>query len=242
MSYSPEAYDDAYGQNLFVADAAVEERVAFIHRVYAHVGAATLLFVGLVAGLINTPQIAEPLAGFMMQSWWMVLLAFMGATWVAQSMANNSASPGVQYVGLGIYIVAEALIFTPLLYIMHAMMPGGDDVILQAGILTLLIFGGLTAVVLMTKTDFSFLRPALSIVMFAVLGLIVLSFFTSITLGTWFSVGMIVLMSGFILYETSNVLHHYHTNQHVAASLAIFASLATLFWYVLRLMSALRDD
>ena len=56
-----------------------------------------------------------------------------------------------------------------------------------------------------------------------------------------FIVAMIALMCGFILYETSNVLHHYHTSQHVAAALAIFASLATLFWYVIRLLMSLRD-
>jgi FtsH-binding integral membrane protein len=238
MSYSPEMYE----RDVFAADAAVDERVAFIRRVYAHVGGATLLFVGLVAGFINTPQIAEPLAGYMLQSWWLVFIAFMAATWVAQRMAYNSASPGMQYLGLGLYTVAEALIFTPILYIMHAKMPGGDDLILQAGILTLVIFGGLTLVVMITRTDFSFLRQVLTLGMLAAFALMIVAAFTSLSLGTWFCVGMIVLMGGYILYDTSNVLHHYHTTQHVAAALALFSSLTTLFWYVLRLTSILSDD
>jgi FtsH-binding integral membrane protein len=53
---------------------------------------------------------------------------------------------------------------------------------------------------------------------------------------------MIGLMSGYILYDTSNVMHHYRTDQHVAASLALFASVATLFWYVIRLLMSLSDD
>ena len=69
------------------------------------------------------------------------------------------------------------------------------------------------------------------------IGLVAVSFFTSIVLGTWFVIGMIVLMAGYILYDTSNVLHHYRTDQHVAAALALFAALATLFWYVLILLS-----
>jgi FtsH-binding integral membrane protein len=51
---------------------------------------------------------------------------------------------------------------------------------------------------------------------------------------------MIVLASGYILYDTSNVLHRYRTDQHVAAALALFASVAILFWYVLRLFMSRR--
>ena len=60
--------------------------------------------------------------------------------------------------------------------------------------------------------------------------------------GIFFVVAMIALMSGYILYFTSNVLHHYHTSQHVAASLALFSSIATLFWYVLQLLMMLSGD
>jgi FtsH-binding integral membrane protein len=237
MSYSPEIYE----RDVFAADAALDERVTFIRRVYAHVGGAILLFAGLTAALISTPQIAGPLAGMMLQSWWMVLLAFLAATWVARSMAADLASPGKQYLGLGIYVVAEAVIFTPILYILHEMVPGGDDIILQAGILTLFIFGGLTATVMLTRVDFSFLRQVLTLGALAAMGLILVSLFTTFSLGTWFVVAMIVLMAGCILYQTSNVMHHYHTSQYVAAALAIFASLATLFWYVLQFVWRMRD-
>ncbi|MFG0297044.1 MAG: Bax inhibitor-1 family protein, partial [Maioricimonas sp. JB045] len=77
---------------------------------------------------------------------------------------------------------------------------------------------------------------------FAALALIAVASFTSLTLGTWFVGGIIVLMSGYILYDTSNVLHHYRTDQHVAAALALFASLATLFWYVIQLLGILNND
>ncbi|MEM6329409.1 MAG: permease, partial [Planctomycetota bacterium] len=39
-------------------------------------------------------------------------------------------------------------------------------------------------------------------------------------------------------YDTSNVMHHYQPGQHVAASLSLFASVALLFWYVVRLLMA----
>jgi FtsH-binding integral membrane protein len=108
-------------------------------------------------------------------------------------------------------------------------------------VLILIIFGGLTAVVMLTGADFSFLRTGLWLAGLAAFGLIIVSMFMGWHLGLWFVLGMIVLMAGYILYDTSNVLHHYRTDQHVAAALALFASLATLFWYVLRLLMSFRD-
>jgi len=241
MNFSTD-YDN-YGQrDLFVADAEESERVAFIRRVYAHVGGAVAFFVLLVAIMINTPSIIEPLAGIFFKQYWMFFIAFFIASTAAHKMAEAGANPGLQYAGLGFYAFAEALLFAPMLWLIREHMQGGDQIILQAAIFTLMIFGGLTTFVLVTKSDFSFLRNFLAIASFAVLGLIVVSFFTPIGLGTWFAGGMVLLMSGFILWETSNVLHHYRTDQHVAASLAIFSSLATLFWYVLQLTAALSSD
>lgn len=234
-------YSEVYEHDGFAADAALDERVSFIRRVYAHVGASVLLLIGLTAGVVNTPELAQPLAQFAFGHWWAVLIAFMIASSIAHRMAASHASAGVQYFGLLLYVLAEALIFTPLLYILH-LRPGGDDVILQAGLLTFVIFGGLTAVVMLTRADFSFLRNFLCVGMLAAIGLMLVAAFTTFSLGTWFVGGMVVLMAGFILYETSNVLHHYHTSEHVAAALAVTSSLATLFWYVLQLVSAFGDD
>ena len=92
---------------------------------------------------------------------------------------------------------------------------------------------GLTGIVFVTGKDFSFLRTGLSIASFLVLGLILCSFFLPITLGVWFAVGIAALMGGYILYYTSNILHPYPTDQHVAASLALFSAIATMFYYIL---------
>ncbi|HMO37399.1 MAG TPA: Bax inhibitor-1 family protein, partial [Gemmatales bacterium] len=159
---------------------------------------------------------------------------FMAITWLAQSMAHSQASVGAQYVGLGLYVVAQALIFWPLIWLVTTL-PNMTGVLPQAIVLTLALAAGLTMSVFITKADFSWMRSALCVGGWVALGLILVS------LGVFFIIGMIALMCGFILYETSNVLHHYNTNQHVAASLAIFASLATLFWYVIRLLMSMRE-
>jgi hypothetical protein len=238
MSYAP---DYSHSRDLFAIEAAADERVAFLRRTYAHLFAAVTAFTGLVALFVNTDVVAAPMFSLIQNGqWWLILVLFLAASWGAQWMAHSGASPAVQYCGLGLYTVAEAIVFTPLLYFLNQM-PGGANIMLQAGALTLIIFGGLTAVVMLTGADFSFLRTVLWVAGIAAFGLVLVAAFTGFSLGLWFVVGMIVLMCGYILYDTSNVLHHFRTDQHVAASLELFASLATLFWYVLRLMMILNS-
>lgn len=82
----------------------------------------------------------------------------------------------------------------------------------------------------------SFLRSILMIGGFIALGVIVASIVFGFSLGMLFAAIMVLFAAGAILYDTSNVLHHYRTDQHVAASLALFASVALLFWYVRQLV------
>ena len=226
--------------DLFAADAAAAERAAFLRRTYLHLLGAILAFVGLEALFLSTPAINEPLMSVIAGNWWIALLAFMVVSWVAERWAQTGTSAGVQYAGLALYTVAEAVIFVPLLII--ASQFGDPNLIPMAGLITMLIFGGLTTVVLVTGADFSFLRNVLWLCMLGAMGLVVASMFMGFTLGLVFTVAMIVLMSGYVLYYTSNVLHHYHTDQHVAAALALFACIATLLWYVIQLLMRLSDD
>ena len=237
-------YDHQYGYaDGFAADAAVAERVAFIRRTYGHLFGAILAFIGLVTFFLGTPAITGFMVNLFFGMQWGMLIVlglFIVVSMVAQKWAASDTSLGVQYAGLALFTVAEALIFVPLLFI--AELYGGAGVIETAGILTLLIFSGLTVFVLLTKQDFSFLRSALALGGLAAFGLIIAGLLFGFTLGIVFIVFMIVLMSGYILYDTSNVLHHYRTTQHVAASLALFASVATLFWYVIQLVMMLGGD
>ena len=54
-------------------------------------------------------------------------------------------------------------------------------------------------------------------------------------IGTWFSVVMIAFAGAAILYDTSKIMHHYPEDRYVGAALELFASVALMFWYVLRL-------
>jgi len=141
----------------------------------------------------------------------------------------------MQYAGLALYTVAEALIFLPMITL-AVVMTGDLSLLFQAGLVTGAMVLGISAVALTTKKDFSFLGGFLKIGGFVILGLIVCSFIFPISLGIWFSGGMIIFASVAILYNTSNLLHLYAPGQHVAASLSLFASVALLFWYVLQFL------
>ena len=172
-------------------------------------------------------------------TWLLVLGVFMVITWLANSWAVSDTSKGLQYLGLVLYVIAEAIIFTPM--ILFAAVKSGDPYVIEkAGIVTLGLFLGITATVFLTKTDFSFLGPILAIGGFAALGFIVASAIFGFTLGNIFAFVMVAFAGTAILYQTSNVLHRFRTDQHVAAALVLFASVALLFWYILRIFSSRR--
>ncbi len=223
-------------QGFKVADALPAERAAFIRKTYAHLAIAIGAFAMLVGVLVNTPT-AETLAIKMTggYAWLAVLAAFMGVSWLAQSMAQSQTSRAVQYAGLLLFTVAESIIFLPLLYVATHTAGGGYETIAKAGVVTLGLFLGLTAVVFTTRKDFSFLGPILAIGGFVALGFIVSGIMFGFSLGNVFAFAMVAFAGGAILYETSNMLHKYNPNQHVAAALGLFASVALLFWYILRI-------
>jgi FtsH-binding integral membrane protein len=222
------------------ADAPVDERISFIRKTYAHLGGAVVAFVAIEAFLFST-GIAQSIAGTLLSGkfgWLIVLGLFMAVGWVANRWAESSSSVPMQYAGLGLYVVAEAIVFVPLLY-MAAYFTDDRSVIPMAGFFTLLLFTALTGTVFITKQDFSFMRGALTLAGFAALGVIVASILFGFSLGLLFSGAMVLLAAGYVLYYTSNVLHHYPVGSHVAASLALFSAVALLFWYILRILMSI---
>ncbi len=234
------AFNSTYGNS--AADALPEERARFIRKTYLHLAAAILAFI-LLEGFLFTSGAADSIISVMRlggsMSWLLVLGAFMGVSWLASGWANSQTSKAMQYFGLALYIVAEAVIFVPLLYI--AANYSNGDVIPKAGIVTLGLFLGITSVVFITRKDFSFLGPILAIGGFVALGFIVASVLFGFSLGSLFAFVMVAFAGTAILYETSNVLHRYQPNQHVAASLTLFAAIALLFWYILRIFMGSRN-
>src|SRR5262249_54949925 len=156
--------------------------------------------------------------------------------WVADSWAQSATSIGKQYAGLFLYVLGQAVIFLPMIGIAKFMTTNiaGQEVpiIGAAGLTTVIMVAGLTAYAFMTKQDFSFLGGFLNMIGWGAMALILVSVLFGFNLGVWFSAAMVIFASGYILYYTSNILQIYNTNQYVAAALALFASVALLFWYI----------
>jgi hypothetical protein len=220
-----------------VSEADVETRGTFISRTYYHLLGAILAFTGIEIFLFKA-GIAEAMAESLAGAWIVVLGGFLVVSWIASHIAHAAKSLAFQYVALTIYVIAESIIFVPLLYIADIYCPGA---IQSAASVTLAGFLGLTAIAFITRKDFSFLRPFLMWGGLAALGLIVGGLIFGFNLGLYFSVGMVAFAGAAILYDTSNVIHRYPEDRYVGAALELFASVALLFWYVLRIFIASRD-
>ncbi len=211
------------------------DRTEFYKKTYAHVALGVLVFIIIEYIFLHTQAIVQFALSLIDGKMWLLMLGgFMLVTNIAEKMAVSSTEKSKQYLGYFLYILAEAFIFVPILYVAMFYIEG--NVIQQAAVLTGGLFTGLSAVVLLTKKDFSFLKTALTIGGFVAIGLIIAGILFGFNLGLWFSAGMIILAAGSILYQTSNLLHKYHTEQYVAAALGLFASLMLLFWYILRIL------
>ena len=211
------------------------DRAVFIRRTYAHLAGAILAFVGLEAVLLRlfTPEQVFGVLAWSPIQWPLVLEpSWPRRGWPSTGAIRDIDAPPVPWPRP--LRRRRGLIFLPLLSI--AANYYGPKVIPTAAILTLATFAGLTLSVFVTRKDFSFLGPILTVGSLIALVLIVVAIFVGFDLGTLFSAAMVILMSGYILYYTSNVMLHYRTDQHVAAALALFAAIATLFYYILEIV------
>jgi FtsH-binding integral membrane protein len=237
-------YSNPYASwGVTAADAESNDRARFIRLTYLHLFGAIVAFIILEALLLSNSTVRELMAGVVSQpyGWLIVLGMFVGVSYLANYWAASSTSVGTQYLGLGLYVAAEAVIFVPLLMIAEAYTAeSGVNVIGIAAALTIVTFLVLTAIVFLTGADFSFLGPFLGLAATVAMGVIVCGILFSLNIfGMVFIAALLLLSGGYILYDTSNVLHHYRIGQHVAASLALFASVALMLWYMIQLVMSL---
>src|SRR5215204_4587457 len=234
-----EDFTTTFGQS--AAEALTAQRAQFIRKTYLLLAAAIAAFI-LVEGFLFASGAAEMIATLVFSGgaigWLLVLGLFMVVSYIARSWATSETSTATQFLGLGIAVLAEAVIFVPLITIAAVRSADPFALLMKAGIVTIGLFLGITATVFITRSDFSFLGPILAIGGFAALGFIVASALFGFSLGTVFAFVMVAFAGTAILYETSNVLHRFNTSQHVAASLTLFAAIALLFWYILSIFSS----
>ena len=222
-----------------VAYADESTRAAFLVKVYQHLALAVLSFIGFETVLFVT-GLAERLYDILFGSgggaWLLILGGFMIVNMIASRSAANPANTSAQYGGLFLMALAESIIFAPFLYLVFNT-EGGGGTVASAAVITVVGFGALTLVAMVTRKDLSFLRPLVMWGGIVAIGLIIAAVLFSFALGPVFSIAMIGLAGASILYQTQNIVRRYPEWAYVSAAVSLFASLMTMFWYVLRLLS-----
>ncbi len=214
-------------------------RDAFITKAYQHLLLAIGAFLALETYLFSSGlayRIAAALTGV---SWLLVLGAFVLVAYMASSVAARAESKGAQYGALFGFSIAEAIIFCPLIVMAEMRVPG---VTKTAGIATAVGFVGLTAIAFQTRKDFSFLGGFLRWGGLVAIGMIVAGVMGWLSLGMWFSAGMLLYAGAAVLYQTSNIIHHYPDDRYVSAGLELFSSIMLMAWYMLRFLTSFYSD
>ncbi len=229
--------NESYYQSTPVFELGAQSRATFIARTYAHLLGAIIAFTLLEIFFFKSGLAAVMTRAMLGTSWLLVLGGFMVVSWLATRVAHQAASKPAQYAALAGFVLAEAIIFVPLLYMANTYAPGA--ITCAAGI-TFVGFTALSFIVFFTRKDFSFLRGVLCWGGIIALVLIAAGAIFGFNLGTYFSVAMVALAGAAILYDTSNVVHHYPEDRYVGAALQLFASVALMMWYVLRIFLSRR--
>ncbi|HEX8747138.1 MAG TPA: Bax inhibitor-1/YccA family protein [Pyrinomonadaceae bacterium] len=211
------------------AQVSLAERLGFIRKVYALFFLATLFAVGGVLLGFAFP----PLMMLMARSPWITLLLMLGGVMGAQALRHV---PGLNLVALFGFTTLTGVIISPVLWYFSQVNPAS---IIQAGLLTVGIFGGLTAYVFISQKDFSFLRGMMvtGLIVVVLAGLLNI-FVASSALGFAVAAATLLLFSGFVLYDTSNIIRRYPTNEYVAGALSLYLDAFNIFLALLRILNA----
>ncbi len=216
-----------------------QDRHDFLIKVLLHVGGAIGAFTILEMCLMQSRGILR-FANNLANGWGVVLLAFIGVSWLADHWARSQSSRELQYAGLGLYVVAEAILFVPLLLVAQAYAPGA---IPQAAIMTIGLVSAIGWFVYQSKKRFDWMGNLLKAAGVLTGAIVIGAIIFGINLGFFFSIAMIALAGGSLVYQLDAVLHDYDDDQYVAAALGLFSSIMLLFWYLLRILISLaRND
>ena len=212
------------------ARAAVAERMSFIRKVYALFFAGVLFAIAGVGLGFVFPALMIGVA----RHPWLTFFALIGGVMGAQAVR---LVPGVNLLALFAFTALTGVVISPLIAIYTQLNPAS---ILQAGVLTVGIFGGLTAYVFVSKKDFSFMRGMVvtGLIVVFLAGALNLFIVGSSAFAFAISCAALLLFSGFVLYDTSNIIRRYPVNEYVAGALSLYLDAFNIFLALLRILNA----
>jgi len=225
------------------AFAAASERATFLKKVYGILFLGILGFAATLWAAANVPLVN----GWAMDMGWLIygnrwgwliyMGIFIGGSAAVHSVAETRPLGTFAFAG---WVVLMALLIAPLVLMIHGT-EGGTGLINQASALTALVFGSLTGYVLYTGKDFSWLRGILFMAFIGIAVTSLLGFLMGFSLGLWISAAIVLMSAGYILYDTSLILHRLPTNMAMTGAILLFTDVVLLFKYILYLLMRSRD-
>lgn len=237
--YSPQN-DSSFGQNTVrvtpVAQLSVEARLGFIRKTYLLFMAGIVMSIAAGAVCLTVPAVNNAARGVLSNPILMLVLLFGG------TIAANAVSrvEGLNYVALFAFTALIGFLFAPILAIYQMQQAG---IVGQAAFLTIVVFGSLTAYAFISRKDFSYLGGLLFVGLMALIvgGLANLFFFKSSAGSYWMAWITVMLFSGFVLYDTSRIIHNYDERGYCSAALSLFLDFFNMFMAILRILSGNRN-
>ena len=191
----------------------------------------TLAFSGVMAFVAQQMRVGYP-------NIFVVLIGFYGLFFLTNKLRDSAWGIVSTFALTGFM----GFILGPILN-RYLGMAGGAEVVSSAFAMTALVFGGLSAYVLITRKDMSFLSGFITAGFFVLLGAVVASFFFQISgLQLAISAGFVLFSSVCILFQTSAIIHGGERN-YIMATISLYVSIYNLFVSLLQLFGIMgRDD
>lgn len=214
-----------------VAESPAEVRLNFIRKTYVLFLAGILAAILAGAICLNTPVVLLAVA-----LWRMPLLAIILLFGFSMLATAVSRTEGLNYVALFGFTSFIGFLFAPILKMYELTQPG---IVGQASFLTVIVFGSLTAYAFISRQDFNYLGGMLFVGLIALIlgGVANMLFFRSAGASYWMAWVTLMLFSGFVLYDTSRIIHRYDERGYCTAALALFLDFFNMFMAILRILS-----
>lgn len=211
------------------ASVTTTERLVFIKKVYS------LLAMSMGSAAIGAYLGSGPLLLLVAPNMMLFFILQIALIFFASFAARK---PGLNMVALFSFTTVSGLTLGPLLYQV------GPSIAAEAFALTAITFAGLSMYVVYSKKDFSFMSGFLmtGLIVLVVGGLLNMFFIQSGMMHFVMSGASVLLFSGFILYDTSNILRYYGTDEYVSATLALYLDVLNLFIALLSILGIMSDE
>lgn len=214
----------------FVAQASPEVRSDFIRRVYGFFFLS--LLVTVIVGYFTAQPTVMPIAlGLSLPLMIGEFACLLGLYFARRIQGLN------MLLFFGFSAILGALT-GPALVMANAVAPG---VPAQAAILTVATFGGLTMYAMQSRKDFSYLGGFLFVALIALMvASFVMFFIHSSFMSMIYSVAGVLIFSGFVLYDTSNIMLRLRPDETLIGAINLYLDFINLFWMILNLLMQLQ--